>query len=257
MFRVYHRLTPRFLSVLLLRIKTCLTNSTTLRLLLKPATTSIGANFELQMKLQDLPQDNLFSPAAQQQHLQQTTPREGSLALSPSALVSPTVTGSNPPSKESSPDGTASNTSGTDSGVMDGIDRLFVAGVGCMKSQTAAYIEKHQGEDVVLAKTGVVKLIHNDKEAMVVLPSEVRSRRNRKSLSRFRHFNLTDRDHYNIYLTMGHDVKATSELATTADMSETLKKALGVKEEIVGLQTNAVVLDESEGAIFKHHGQVS
>lgn len=53
-------------------------------------------------------------------------------------------------------------------------------------------------------------------------------------------------------------MKATSELATTVEMSETLQKALGVKEEIVGLQTNAVVLDEeSEGAIFKYHGQVS
>ena len=53
-------------------------------------------------------------------------------------------------------------------------------------------------------------------------------------------------------------MKATSELATTLEMSETLKKALGVKEEIVGLETTAVVLDEeSESTIFKHHGQVS
>lgn len=169
-----------------------------------PATAHIGA---LQM---DLPQDSMFSPAVQQP-LQQTTPRD--LAFSPSALVSPTATkeGSNPPSKESSPDGTASNTSGTVGGEVketetgvDGIDRLFVAGIGCMKSQTAAYIDKQEGDDVVLAKTGVVKLTHNGKDAMVVLPSEVRSwAKSQSPCARFYHFNLTPRDRYNLYFIMG------------------------------------------------------
>ena len=145
----------------------------------------------------------MFSPAAQQ-----TTPR-GSLAFSPSALVSPTATkeGSNPPSKESSPEGTASSASGgevkgAESG-SDGVDGLFVAGIGCMKSQTAAYIEKHEGDDVVLAKTGVVKLTYNGKDAMVVLPSEVRSSAESPSPLRFHHFNLTVRDRVNPYFITG------------------------------------------------------
>mmetsp|Transcript_15228 Transcript_15228/g.33219 ORF Transcript_15228/g.33219 Transcript_15228/m.33219 type:complete len:181 (-) Transcript_15228:1571-2113(-) len=51
-----------------------------------------------------------------------------------------------------------------------------------------------------------------------------------------------------------HSVQVSCEMGSTLELSETLAASLGITEEIIGLKTTAMLLDDDQ--MSKHHGDV-
>jgi len=200
----------------------------------------------------DLPQDYLpFSPAAagsiesDRENPSKDSPPGSCSAANVHTWVSPNKSDEVPSSKESSPDDHREQTAlrekekskGSTSSINVDLDAEYEADfepialeakpeldlsiVGdSLEIQNSEVLSVADNEAVLSGSSkDFVKIIHGNKEVMLVLPSEV-----------------------------------SCELGSTLEISEILAESLGIRDEIIGLKTSAMAIDNDE--VSTHHGDV-